>query len=96
MSSNIPKAKSILRAAISRDNAEWDMHEAIVEALALMDRKKPTFVAKKRLKALTWRQKLKARELRSTGMSQNEIAIRLGTNHGRISEALEETEEHAA
>jgi hypothetical protein len=95
MSSNIPEAKRILKIALGNSLLPGT-RDCITTALSLMDRKKPEFVARRKIKALTWRQKMKAREMRKTGMSQHDIAIRLGTNHGRVSEALEETEDHAA
>jgi hypothetical protein len=97
MSSNIPKAKRLLQAALAA--AEIDnvipLTTAIEQALALMDRKKPTYVAPRVVKALTRRQKQKALEMRKTGMSQKDIAMRLGTIGGRISEALAELEDNA-
>lgn len=88
--SNIPEAKRILSEAIEGDSAydSGSMYSAIVHALVLMDRKKPSFVAKARVPKLSWRQKQKVRQLRETGMSLHDIAVRMGTNIGRVSEAV--------
>lgn len=70
--SNIPKARELL-----------------LEALTLLDREKPKFRAAKKYPRLTEPQKREARFLREDyGLSLNEIAQKLNTNIGRVSEAV--------
>lgn len=88
--SNIPKARKLLNEFVDGWNQYAEDISLVFEAIKLLDRKKPEFVAKRRVKALTWRQKMKVRELRATGMPLHEIAIRMGTNGGRVSEAINE------
>lgn len=85
--SNIPRAREILRTALDDEWAEPSLRDAIRNALALLDRKKPEFVARRKLLPLTDKEKEQARYLRGTGMAMNDIARRLNTNLGRISEA---------
>lgn len=88
--SNIPEARRILQEAIAGDNSydSTSMYGAITEALALLDRKKPAFVARGQIKALSDEQKRTAVALRKRGMPLNAIATFLGTNIGRVSEAV--------
>lgn len=92
MSSNIPEARRILQEAIAGDNSydSTSMYGAIVQALSLMDRKKPEFVAPRVIKPLSDAAKKEVKRLRAQGMGINAIAHKLGTNHGRVSEALSE------
>ena len=83
--SNIPEARKQLREArIHIAKAQY----LIDEALALLDRRRPEFSAKRSLPTMTEFQKAKARKLRAKGMSLYEIAKVLKTNHGRVSEAV--------
>lgn len=86
--SDIRKARELLKQAIGMGDAPC--LELLEQALPLLDRKKPAFRTPAQIKALTFRQKADARRLREQGLSMHQIAIRLGTNHGRISEALSE------
>jgi hypothetical protein len=86
--SNIPEARRILEEA--RDHYAYDsgqLYGAIVQALELMKRKSPTFVAPRTIAPLSEVDKEWARLLRKQGLPMNEIARKLGTNLGRISEA---------
>jgi DNA invertase Pin-like site-specific DNA recombinase len=82
--SNIPEARKLLEQAL---RGEEDTVTAIQSALLLLDRRRPTFVSPREIRPLTEEQKVEARRLRATGMPVNTIARKLGTNHGRISEA---------
>jgi len=83
--SNIPAARKMLREArIHIAKAQYQ----IDEALALLDRRRPEFSAKRTLPTMTEFQKTKARKLRAKGMSLYQIARVLKTNHGRVSEAV--------
>ena len=83
--SNIPEARKQLREArVHIAKAQY----LIDEALALLDRRRPEFSAKRTLGPMTEFQKAKARKLRAKGMSLYEIAKVLKTNHGRVSEAV--------
>ena len=88
--SNIPEARRILREALELFPDVETLYDAIDEALPHLDRKKPAFVAPRKVRALTPYNKERARALRATGMSNNDIARLLNTNAGRISEAINE------
>jgi DNA invertase Pin-like site-specific DNA recombinase len=62
----------------------------IKKALRLMDREKPAFRHRREVSKLTRAQRKRARELRAEGWSLLQIARSLRTNHGRISEAINE------
>jgi hypothetical protein len=87
--SNIPLARNILK-----DTLAWSLpvpvRDNLTEALALMTRKSPEFVARRTIPPLTEPQKAQAILLRKGGMGVNDIARRLGTNIGRVSEAINE------
>jgi hypothetical protein len=84
--SNIPEARRLLNEGLHL--CDWDM---VRDAVKLLDRKKPAFVAPRRIAPLTDEQKSEARRLRHVErLSQADIATRLGTIGGRISEALRE------
>jgi len=76
--SDIPKARQLIR----------DAHRLIATALKLLDREKPEFVAPAKLRKLTPEERERCRQLRQRGMAVNDIARMLGTNHGRVSEAI--------
>ena len=76
--SNIPLARAKLKVASA----------LIVEATTLLDRRKPDFKTRDKFKALTPAQIARAKALRKKRLSINEIASILGTNYGRISEAI--------
>lgn len=88
--SDIRQARVILEHAVRTGETCGDLRSAIERALPLLDRKKPVFVARAQVKALTFRQKVTARTMREQGLPMHQIAIRLGTNHGRVSEAINE------
>jgi DNA-directed RNA polymerase specialized sigma24 family protein len=81
--SNIPEARRLLNEASSLH--DWDM---VQDAIKLLDRKKPDFVAKRKLKPLTDDQRMTAKAYRRRGYTVHEIAQALGTNIGRVSEAI--------
>jgi hypothetical protein len=85
--SDIPQARTILAEAIRLDEAS-KIRRSILRALDLMVRRKPSFRCKAEIPKLTRDQKRRAVRLRSTGMPMNRIARMLGTNLGRISEAV--------
>lgn len=87
MSSDIPTARALLLQARTQ---VAEAQRLIDEGLALMARRKPDFRAKRQTPSLTEAQKLRARKMRSKGMSILDIAHRLKTNHGRVSEACAE------
>jgi len=82
--SDVPHARELLRdAAIQVAEAA----RLISEAMELLHRRKPAFVAPRTQPPLTPAQKRRARALRKKGMSIYAIAQKLKANHGRISEA---------
>lgn len=85
--SDIPRARRILTTALDLDDLA-DVRKYIRRALALMVRTQPEFRCAPSVPALTREQRAQARQMRRHGMPVNEIARKLGTNHGRISEAI--------
>lgn len=91
--SNIPEARRILQEAIAGDNSydSTSMYCSIVKALELLDRKKPAFRASANAAgSLSEHQRAVARTMRASGMALGDIARRLNTNIGRVSEAINE------
>ena len=87
--SDIPRAREILKQA--QDSApgnEKFLRYCIAQALRYLDREKPEFKAPRKLPALTAEQKALCHQLRGEGLPLNEIARKLGTNIGRVSEAV--------
>ena len=87
--SNVPRARLRLREAL-RCHTTAEMRKLIRQALGDMVREQPDFVSPPALPPLSRDQRRKAREMRYTGMPINDIARSLGTNIGRVSEALHE------
>jgi hypothetical protein len=83
--SNIPEARSLLKGA---QEGSWSYRWAVEKALPLLDRKKPTFVARKSIPKLSEGDKAFCIDLRAKGLSMNAIARRMHTNLGRVSEAI--------
>jgi len=88
--SNIPRARELLEQLLANPMIMYAERNKIVrEALELMHRRKAKFRVSKEIKTLTPRQKKQARHLRNKcGWSVLRIAQTLGTNHGRVSEAV--------
>ena len=87
--SDIPRAREILTTALRSDDAAI-LRMGIQYALNYMTREKPDFVAPVQHAPLTDEQRDRAREMRRNGMQIHNIAVELGTNQGRISEAINE------
>lgn len=85
--SNIPRARTILENARKSDDLKF-IKLCIKYALNEMSREAPDFVAPKKYPRLTPAQEEQARALRAGGMPINEIARKIGTNIGRVSEAI--------
>lgn len=87
--SDIPRARRALEAAeASPPGNEKFLRYCIREARKYLDREKPEFKTARKLPALTDEQKQFCRQLRVEGLPLNEIARKLGTNIGRVSEAV--------
>lgn len=85
--SNIPQARSLLQGMLGWE-LEDHVRETVEAALGLLDRKKPEFVAERKIAPLSDTDKEHARILRKQGHALNDIARRLQTNIGRVSEAI--------
>lgn len=88
-SSDIPHARQLLlqaRASVAEAQALID------EALEQLKRRTPSFRAPRVNPPLTADQKRRARALRARGLSILAIANKLKANHGRISEACNESQ----
>lgn len=84
--SDIPEARRILEEALKGTNPQWRV--AVKKALMLMTRESADFRVPPGYPKLTPKEAVKARRMRSEGMGVNNIAAQLGTNVGRVSEAI--------
>ena len=85
--SDIPKARRILMLVADEPDA-FVLRKAVREALKLMHRKRPKFIHKPQYAKLDAAGEAAARRLRAKGISLNDIALRLHTNMGRVSTAI--------
>lgn len=87
--SNVPRARKMLTETLRSDDLGF-VHGGVRNALELLYRKQPKFKADAEYHKLSPSQRLEALRMRQTGIGINTIARELGTNHGRVSEALTE------
>ena len=85
--SEISRARAIIELILRCEDLPF-AKQCARQALGLMKREKPQFVSPARYPRLTESQKDMARKLRDEGLALNLIAIKLGTNIGRVSEAV--------
>jgi hypothetical protein len=85
--SDIPFARAVLRKALQSDDIKF-VHGSIRIALRRLDREPPEFKTPRKLPTLTREHVERCRQLRAEGLPLNEIARKLGTNIGRVSEAI--------
>lgn len=87
--SHIPRARAILQKTLDSDPGnERLLRYCIRQALALLDRERPEFKAPRKLPTLTTEHVDLCRKLHAEGKPVNDIARKLGTNIGRVSEAI--------
>jgi DNA-binding NarL/FixJ family response regulator len=87
--SDIPRARAILRKVDKVSAGDERMLRYIIaQALRFLDREKPEWKAPRKLPPLTIEQAMQVKELRAEGLPMNEIARKLGTNIGRVSEVI--------
>jgi hypothetical protein len=87
MSSDIPRARNILKWALDDKLDLVATRDAIRRALRLMTRKQAEFRAPDNVVPMTTATKQRARALRHKGWPIRRIAEKLHTNSGRVSEA---------
>ena len=85
--SDIPRARAMLQKALDSEDIKF-VHQAIKRALGLLTREQPEFRTRRKLPPLTREHVQLCRRLRHQGLPLNEIARKLGTNIGRVSEAI--------
>jgi len=85
--SDLIRAKAILDKLLLAELPPFVRH-GIVSARVLMDREKPDFVVEPFIPPLTESQVQTARAMRAGGMALQKIADTLGSQIGRISEAV--------
>jgi hypothetical protein len=85
--SDIPRARELIKQAIAEINDYKAPLWELEEALKLLDRKKPEFIAPRKTRKLSPYNIEYARLLRATGMSLADIAVKVKSNIGRVSEA---------
>jgi hypothetical protein len=93
--SNVPQAKRILdkllgRQPISGSGAQMTafVRRELLRVRGLLDRERPAYRASRTLPTMTREQVSEACALRERGWPINRIARHLGTNIGRVSEAI--------
>jgi len=86
--SDVPQARARLEALLRYDGLPPFVRKEIASIIPLLGRERPEFVTKVKLPPMTRDQVHMARKLRSDGLPLNEIARKLGTNIGRVSEAI--------
>lgn len=87
--SNIPRARAILEEAEASDwGNEKFLRYCIHEARKFLDREKPEFRVARHVPTMTIEQVEEARRLRAAGWGLQQIANHLGTQIGRVSEAV--------
>lgn len=86
--SDIPQARVRLQTLLRYDDLPPFVRLEIASIIPLLGREQPKFKTKVKLPPMTRDQVELARELRDEGMPINEIARKLGTNIGRVSEAI--------
>src|SRR5262245_51542711 len=86
--SNVPQAKAMLDKLLSGAQMSPLVRQTLQRGRGLLDREKPEFTAPRTLPTMTREQVEQACELRAKGWPINRIARHLGTNIGRVSEAI--------
>jgi len=87
--SDIPRARGILEGLLRNYQLPQPVQLAIAKALSLMQRDPPISRARGKAVAITPALKARVRALSAQGLSQAEIARRVGLpNAGRVSEIL--------
>ena len=88
--SDIPFARACLQRALKSDDLKF-VHGSIRVALRRLVRERPEFMTRAKLPPLTREQVQIIHRLRAQEMPMNEIARKLNTNIGRVSEAINGT-----
>lgn len=90
MSSNIPRARSILGLILASCDIDKETRKAVQLALSLMTRASPVRRSPiKQRRPITEAQKREVRSLKHSDLSQHQIASKTGlANSGRVSEIM--------
>lgn len=86
--SDIPRARARLEKLLDFDDMSLFVRKEITAVIRLLKREQPEFRTRRKLPSMTRDQVQFCRKLRSQGLPLNEIARKLGTNIGRVSEAI--------
>ncbi|HEU0063234.1 MAG TPA: hypothetical protein VFR19_25375 [Hyphomicrobiaceae bacterium] len=86
--SDVPRAKAIIDALLRLHDMDPFVRKGLNSARALLERERPAFRARRSLPTMTRADVAEAIELRRRGWPLNRIARHLGTNIGRVSEAI--------
>jgi DNA-binding NarL/FixJ family response regulator len=86
--SNIPLAKAIIDKLLESADMTLFVRHGLVSARELLDREKPDFIHEPFIPPLTKEQVRVARALRDDGWALQKIADELGSQIGRVSEAV--------
>lgn len=89
MSSDIPKARSLLKTALQTGQMSSDIKKYVHAALKLMTRASPVRHVAGKHQYIDNALKRRIRKLARTGLTEHEIANAVGLrNNGRVSEVL--------
>jgi len=86
--SDIPRARARLEKLLDFDDMSLFVRKEITAVIRLLKREQPEFRTRNKLPPLTREHVALCRKLRNEGLPLNEIARKLGTNIGRVSEAI--------
>ena len=86
--SDIPRARARLEKLLDYEFTTMFVRKEITAVIRLLKREQPEFRTRRKLPPLTRDHVTLCRQLRNEGRPLNEIARKLGTNIGRVSEAI--------
>jgi hypothetical protein len=86
--SYIPRARARLEKLLDHEDMPIFVFKEITAVIRLLKREQPEFRTRRKLPPLTREHVALCNKFRNDGLPLNEIARKLGTNIGRVSEAI--------
>ncbi|HSR80895.1 MAG TPA: hypothetical protein VLL28_08975 [Hyphomicrobiaceae bacterium] len=91
--SDVPAAKRAIDMLLKRADMTPFVRSGLTYARSLLDREKPEFIVEPFIPPMTKEQVRAARKMRAEGMALQKIADILGSQIGRVSEAVNDKRE---